>query len=506
MRFAEVHALSAARCAGYGPGRMPRFTVTTALRPTNDAPHLGSAYAMVAADALSRWHRLRGDEARLLGPAGPFAALDVEATAPPADADAPAPELLIVDRAHASPAAGAPAPKRTFVLGALALHGAPIGEATPPALRAAVDARELVQAFGSSAIRWYLLREFAFGQDGDVSHAQLVARYDVELADTLGNLLGRTLGLCAKLRPGASALDASAGGPLEAKLEEVARVAAAGVAAGFEELAPHRAIDSMWGLAKAANKYVDEAAPWAEAKKGEAGRARVDAILATCLEVLRWLSVLVWPVIPAASDRMRAQLGLPSLSAPSGREGADQTALAFVRGWRAGEGGALAAGTPVFPKLDAERQAELFASLGLEPRAPRGDVRAEAEAAKRRGHEKKPVPEPAAEIGFDELSRLDLRIGRVVSAARIPRSEKLLKLEVDLGDGAPRQVVAGIGKSYAPEALVGQQVTMVANLKPVTLMGIESRGMVLAVGGGAGDADLALLQPSKARTIGTRVT
>ena len=120
------------------------------------------------------------------------------------------------------------------------------------------------------------------------------------------------------------------------------------------------------------------------------------------------------------------------------------------------------------------------------------------------------VPEPAAEVTFEEFTRLDLRVGVVMAAERVPKSDKLLKVQVDLAEGSHRQVVAGIGKTFAPEALVGQQVVVVANLKPAKLMGLESRGMILAVGserGGSetGEADLALIQPNKPRTIGTRV-
>jgi methionyl-tRNA synthetase len=391
-------------------------------------------------------------------------------------------------------------PKKVFVHGWLTINGQKMSKS----LRNAVEPRKLSQTFGADVVRFYLLREVALGQDGDFSHAQLVARYNAELADNLGNLLNRTLGLCTKLRTGATTLAADpARGPLEEKLEEAAKVALAGASAGFEEVAPHRAIDSIWALARAANKYVDESAPWAEAKKGEAGAARVDAILATALEVLRWLSVLIWPAMPTVSEKLRAQLGLAAIVAPSGREGADQTTLTFGRTWDASK---LSLGTPIFPKIDAERQEQIFAELGVvkaepEPVAAKG---AGGGGAKGKEPKKKEVAEPAAEITFEEFTRLDLRIGKVVSAERVPKSDKLLKLQVDLGESAPRQIVAGLGKSFEPDALVGQLVTVVANLKPAKLMGQESRGMVLAAGGES-EADLVLVQPLRDRVIGTRV-
>ncbi len=388
-------------------------------------------------------------------------------------------------------------PKKVFVHGWLTINGQKMSKS----LRNAVEPRKLSQTFGADVVRFYLLREVALGQDGDFSHAQLVARYNAELADNLGNLLNRTLGLCTKLRSGATTLAADPGrGPLEEKLEEAARIALAGAAAGFEEVAPHRAIDSLWALARAANKYVDESAPWAEAKKGEAGAARVDAILATALEVLRWLSVLIWPVMPTVSDKLRAQLGLAALAAPSGHEGADQTVLSFVRTWDASK---LSLGTPIFPKIDAERQEQIFAALGVAKAEPEA-APAKGAGAKGKEPKKKEVAEPAAEITFEEFTRLDLRVGKVVSAERVPKSDKLLKLQVDLGEPAPRQIIAGLGKSFAPEAMVGQLVTVVANLKPAKLMGLESRGMVLAASGES-EADLVLVQPLRERALGARV-
>jgi methionyl-tRNA synthetase len=383
-------------------------------------------------------------------------------------------------------------PKKVFAHGWLTING----EKMSKSLRNVVEPVKLAEVFGADVVRYYLLREIAFGQDGDFSHAQLVARYNAELADSLGNLLNRTLGLCQKLRPSGAALDPAAGrGPLEEKLEELARGCVLAARAAWDEVAPHRAIDAIWSLVRAANKYVDEAAPWAEAKKGEAGKARVDAILATALETLRWISILIWPVMPGVSDKIRAQLGILPV-APQVSE--DLLALSWEP--RSDTSG-LSTGTPIFPKIDEPRQAEIFAALGLvqaEAKAP------EADKGKDKAKAGKAAAEPAAEITYDEFARLDLRVGTVVACERVPKSEKLLKCSVDVGEAGPRQVVAGIGKSFAPEELVGRQVVVVANLKPAKLMGLESRGMILAASGD-GEGDLALLGPGKARAAGTRV-
>ena len=389
-------------------------------------------------------------------------------------------------------------PKKIFAHGWLTINGQKMSKS----LRNTVAPAKLAEVFGADVVRFYLLREVAFGQDGDFSHGQLIARYNAELADSLGNLLNRTLGLCTKLRAGNYTLDAKPGaGPLEKKLEELARTMRQGVITSFDEIAPHRAIDAIWTLCRAGNKYIDEAAPWSEAKKGEAAAHRVDAILATALEVLAWISTLLWPVMPEVSDRIRAQLGMHA-HAPN--VDSDQLDFAWDTEWKTAK---LQPGTPIFPKIDSERQAQIFAELGVDATtlaAPQPGVPAsgKSEAPPKKSKE---IAGPAAEITYDEFSRLDLRCGVIVSAERVAKSDKLLKVQVDIGEPAPRQVIAGIGKSFSPESLVGQQVVVVANLKPAKLMGLESRGMVLAASGEAGEADLALLTPSKPRTPGTRV-
>jgi methionyl-tRNA synthetase len=380
-------------------------------------------------------------------------------------------------------------PRQIFAHGWLTINGQKMSKT----LRNVVEPLALARAFGADVVRYHLLREIAFGQDGDFSHRQLVGRYNAELADGLGNLLNRTLGLVTKLRPAGVVLSPTARGPLEERLEQAAVAAHAEATAALGGIAPHKALEAVYGLVRAGNKYVDEAAPWAEAKKGD--DARVDTILATTLEVLRWLTVLLWPVMPDASARLRAQLALPAL-APV--EGVDALALTFVAE-RSTTG--LVAGQPVFPKIDADAEARIFTALGLDPEAA-----PPPEAKPKKGPTPKRAPiEPAKELSFEEYARLDLRVGTVLEAERVPKSDKLLRVQVDLGEGAPRQVVAGIGKAFAPEALVGKQVVVVANLAPAKLLGHESRGMILAVRG-EGDHDLALLTTSTGRAPGARIS
>jgi methionyl-tRNA synthetase len=386
-------------------------------------------------------------------------------------------------------------PRKVYAHGFLTINGQKMSKS----LRNVVEPVKLANVFGADVVRFYLLREIAFGQDGDFSHLQLINRYNAELADSLGNLLNRTLGLCQKLRPNGAAIDPRAArNELDNRLEEQARTALHGQNAAWDEVAPHRAIDSVWVLIRAANKYIDEAAPWAEAKKGDAGKTRVDAILATSLEVLRWISVLIWPVMPEVSDKIRQQLGVLPIAPKQGED-----LLQLIWEPRNDTSG-LAVGTPIFPKIDADRQAQILSALGLTATEAPAPVETGVGGTKPSARTAKPALEPAAEITYEDFAKLDLRVGRVLSCERVPKSDKLLKCMIDLGEPEPRQVIAGIGKSLAPEDLVGKQVTVVANLKPAKLMGQESRGMILAASG-VDESDLSLLAPGKDRNAGTRV-
>ncbi|MGZ3454331.1 MAG: methionine--tRNA ligase [Polyangiales bacterium] len=384
-------------------------------------------------------------------------------------------------------------PRKVFAHGWMTINGQKMSKS----LRNVVEPIKLAKAFGADVVRFYLLREVAFGQDGDFNHSQLVARYNGELADNLGNLLNRTLGLCAKLRPNGAPLSQGAPSELESKLVELAKTTVTAMTSSWDEIAPHRAIESTWVFIRAGNKYIDEAAPWAEAKKGDAGQARIDTILATALEVLRWISILIWPVMPEISDKIRQQLGISPVAPQKGED------LLRALSWEPrSDTSGLSTGTPIFPKIDADRQAAIWAELGMNELEAQP---APAKEAPKGGAKAKGIAEPAAQISYDDFAKLDLKIGKVVACERVPKSDKLLKCMVDIGEGSPRQVVAGIGKSFTPEEMVGKQVVVLANLAPRPLMGLESRGMILAASGEGGESDLALLAPGKERVIGTRV-
>jgi methionyl-tRNA synthetase len=225
---------------------------------------------------------------------------------------------------------------------------------------------------------------------------------------------------------------------------------------------------------------VDRAAPWAVAKKGD--QARVETILATLLEVLGWLSVLIWPAMPKKSDAMRAQLGLlpvrPSVEKDLWPGGAESTSS-----YRGDE---LGTAVPLFPTYDADAVKVLLDKLlpKVVPNVPaEGSPEAPSPDPKAMGIAGSPGATASPTVTYDQFAAIDLRVGIVLSCERVPKKDKLLRLSVDLGEPAPRQIVAGLARTFTPEALVGRRVVVVANLAPRDFgKGLVSHGMLLATG------------------------
>jgi len=367
-------------------------------------------------------------------------------------------------------------PSQVFAHGFLTVDGQKMSKS----LRNAVDPLRLARELGADTLRYYLLRAVAFGQDGDFSHTALIERYNADLGKNLGNLLSRTLGLCAKFSDGKTP-PAGELGPLEHELIAAGNTAFAAARAAWNELAPHRALEATWALASAANQYVDRAAPWASAKAGDT--ARTHTTLATLLEVLRQLSVMIWPAMPKKSDALRAQLGLPPI-AP--RVGDDLWPKEFSPR-PAGEPLALAGA--LFPTIDKDAENALLEKLaphvhhGAQEAAAGGSAGARgAGAEKSAGAEKTPAGSTPP-IGYDGFLGVDLRVGLVKSCERVPRKDKLLRLAVDLGEPEPRTIIAGLALSFKPEELVGRKIIVVANLEPRDFgKGLVSQGMLLATG------------------------
>ena len=325
-----------------------------------------------------------------------------------------------------------------------------------------VDPNAIADEFGVDAFRYFLLREVPFGQDGDFSTNAMIGRINSELANDLGNLLNRSLTMIELFAQGtvpAQARDA------DTELERRLRKTSSGLFAMAERhitnLEYNRALEALWELVQQGNRYIEKSAPWTLAKKAE-DKARLDTVLYHAAEILRILSLALYPFMPQSAHEITRQLGLTSdLSNPDPGE--------LNWGFLA-PGTKIAKSAPLFPRILTE---------GERPRAM--DPKHIPEGVKPTGDSAAKSVQEAEPISIEEFKKVVLRIGRVLTAERVPKSTKLLKLQVDLGT-EQRQVVAGIGTKYAPDDVVGKRVVVVANMKPAKLMGVESQGMVLAAG------------------------
>jgi methionyl-tRNA synthetase len=323
----------------------------------------------------------------------------------------------------------------------------------------------LVEAFGADVLRYYFMREVGFGHDGDFSHRNLLNRYNGELANGLGNLMNRIVSSIVKknLDGRVPSVDLATLHETDRRLIDKANATALAAAKHLEALAFHRALDAIWELVAAANKYVDSTEPWKLAKEGD--KTRLEQVCYTVLETLRWLSIMLFPVMPEKCNELRAQIGISPLL-PTEQVDLWPSAWGGLR-----PGTETQAATPLFPRFDESQERSILERLGVEaPRAEKKKAPAMTETKQSKDDF----------IEFDDFTKVDLRVAVVKEAERVEKSKKLLKLIVDAGEAQPRQILAGISEHYAPEDLVGRRVVIVANLKPRKLMGLESQGMVLA--------------------------
>ena len=347
-------------------------------------------------------------------------------------------------------ALGLELPKQVFGHGWLLVDGGKMSKSKGNV----VDPVVLVNMFGADAVRYYLLREIPFGSDGLFNNEIFIKKVNTDLANDLGNLLSRTIAMVYKYFDGVIQAP-TCKEAIDDELINLALSTPGKVEASIDALKIPEALESIWTLISRANKYIDETTPWILAKDEEK-KERLGTVLYNLVESLRFSSVLLSAFLPSTSEKIDAQLNITTKSFES-LSGFDGT----TPGTKVSKGEAL------FPRIDVEKKLEELEALRL----------AAIEANKpKEEYKMQPIKE---EITIDDFSKIDLRVVKVLACEPIKGAKKLLKLKVDL-NGEERQVISGIAMHYKPEELVGKYVVLVANLKPVTLRGELSQGMIIA--------------------------
>ena len=391
-------------------------------------------------------------------------------------------------------AAGLRLPETVFAHGLwLDNHGRKLSKT----LGNAIDLEFLHRHFSIDAIRYFVLREMVFGQDGKFGYESLIERANADLASGLGNLSSRTLSMINKYRDGAIP---------SGKIEEHNYIYAkrAGISADEQELVSvlehardeflrrfdnfefSLALEILWTVIARIDKMISDAKPW-ELIKDEKQTETLSAVLYRATETLRWLCVLLYPVMPEAAQKIYRQIGLSDDVSKTNPENLSYGEL--KAGTRIGETEA------VFPRIDKQKvMSEIQKDAEQTPQRGGGGAEVLEEEKRRRGEEQKTASNEKQMttddgqqttdddqfIGIEDFLKVELRVGEIKVAERIPKADKLLRFEIDLGEEQPRQILAGLAEYYEPEKLIGRKVVVVANLKPRKMRGLESQGMICA--------------------------
>ncbi|HWB83779.1 MAG TPA: methionine--tRNA ligase [Bryobacteraceae bacterium] len=353
-------------------------------------------------------------------------------------------------------AAEVPLPKRIFAHGWLLFENDKMSKSRGNIVRS----EPIRQVMGADALRYFLLREIVFGQDGSFSYDALVNRYNSDLANGLGNLASRTLSMLKQYRRGVVPEGSNP------EIVAVAQETITAVERAFDRFEFSKGLEAAWALISAVDKFIVQQAPWKLARQPEEDAQRqLDSTLYTAAEALRIATVLLAPVLPQSVPKIWQQLGMP--------EPIESARYATLAWGQLEPGQQIGEITAVFPRIELKEAVERMREL---------EDQVSSEQAALLGKKATPATEAASSnpIAIEDFGKVDLRVGQVLSAETVKGSDKLLHLKIDIGEPAPRTIVAGIAEAYQPNQLLGRKVVIVANLQPRKLRGILSQGMIVA--------------------------